>query len=324
MRRPPRDLAPGGPAHPQVLGAGTITVDDFLHVLRYPAPDHKAPVLRRSRKLGGLIGTALAAAARLGASCGYAGVLGSDELSACVKNGLDAAGIDRSRVLEVLEAGVTHSVIVVGEEEHTRNIFYHLQMRPLPSERVDRSLISGAKVLVVDQLGMELARLGRDMGLPVVADMDWSDRPDLEESMLMISHLILSSQFARDATGCQAPEACVEALHGSSDRPCTAVTWGAEGSYYCSGPGRPLARHVPGFPVDALETTGCGDVFHGAYARALVAGRSVEGSLRYASAAAALYAARPSGWEHLPGAAEVEQLLERWRGPPSQAPTAVT
>jgi sugar/nucleoside kinase (ribokinase family) len=295
--------------HPQILGAGTITVDDFLYVARYPAPDHKAPILRKSRKLGGLIGTALAAAARLGATCGYAGVLGTDELSDHVKRGLDDAGVDRSRVLEEPEAGVTHSIIVVAEEGHTRNIFYHLQMSPLPRERVDRELVSGARVLIVDQLGKEVARVGREAGLPVVADMDWSDRPDLEETMLLTSHLILSSQFARDATGCQDPGSCVAALHGSSDRPCTAVTWGAEGCYYCSGPGRPPVRHQPGFFVSALETTGCGDVFHGAYAAALAGGRSVEDSLRYASAAAALYASRPSGWEHLPRVEEVEELL---------------
>jgi sulfofructose kinase len=298
------------PVHPQILGAGTITVDDFLYVARYPAPDHKAPVLRKTRRLGGLIGTALAAASRLGATCAYAGVLGSDELSAYVKRGLDSAGVDRSRVLEDPKAGVTHSVIVVAEEGHTRNIFYDLQMRPLPPERVDRALVSGIRVLVVDQLATEIAHLGREAGLPVVADMDWSDRPDLEETMLLFSHLILSSQFARDATGCRDPESCVAALHGGSGRPCTAVTWGAEGCYYCTGAGQPAVRHQPGFPVTALETTGCGDVFHGAYAAALAGGGSVGECLRYASAAAALYAARPSGWEYLPVRGDVEALLE--------------
>ena len=63
--------------------------------------------------------------------------------------------------------------------------------------------------------------------------------------------------------------------------------------------------------MHALETTGCGDVFHGACARALSAGSSVEDSLGYASAAVALYAARPSGWEHLPTAAEVEELFRK-------------
>ena len=70
-----QEHAPAAPVGPEILGAGTMTVDDFLHVARYPAPDRKAAVLRKSRRLGGLIGTALAAAARLGASCGYAGVL---------------------------------------------------------------------------------------------------------------------------------------------------------------------------------------------------------------------------------------------------------
>ncbi|MBN2129460.1 MAG: hypothetical protein JW741_08180, partial [Sedimentisphaerales bacterium] len=64
-----------------VLGLGYTAVDDLLYVESYPPADNKARVRHRERHCGGLTATALVAAARLGARCMYAGVLGNDELS---------------------------------------------------------------------------------------------------------------------------------------------------------------------------------------------------------------------------------------------------
>jgi sulfofructose kinase len=69
-------------------------------------------------------------------------------------------------------------------------------------------------------------------------------------------------------------------------------------------------RHIPAQRVETMETTGCGDVFHGAYAASLARGADVESALRFASTSAAVYASRPTGWEYLPSAAEVEQLIK--------------
>jgi sulfofructose kinase len=63
--------------------------------------------------------------------------------------------------------------------------------------------------------------------------------------------------------------------------------------------------------VESLETTGCGDVFHGAYAAALASGKEILDCLRFASAAAAVFATRPSGWQHLPTAADVNRLMTK-------------
>lgn len=64
-----------------VLGLGVLAVDELPYVEHYPPPDTKTPVLHRERQAGGLTGTALVAAARLGAKCTYAGMMGHDDLS---------------------------------------------------------------------------------------------------------------------------------------------------------------------------------------------------------------------------------------------------
>ena len=76
-----------------VLGLGAVAVDELIYVDCYPAADEKAHVLRTARQCGGLTATALVAAARFGAKCAYAGVLGSDELSLFARDAMAKEGI---------------------------------------------------------------------------------------------------------------------------------------------------------------------------------------------------------------------------------------
>src|SRR6266853_1907463 len=107
-----------------VLGLGAVAVDDLLYVESYPSPDAKARVIRSERQCGGLTATALVAAARLGARCAYAGVLGEDELSNFVLGCLEQEGIDVGSVRRSRSAQPVHSHIVVDQRRGTRNIFF--------------------------------------------------------------------------------------------------------------------------------------------------------------------------------------------------------
>jgi sulfofructose kinase len=297
-----------------ILGIGTTAVDDFLHVSDFPPADDKRAVSRKARQLGGLVATALAAAARLGSRCAYAGVLGDDELSAVMRDGLDSAGIDCRRLMIQDGAGPAHSVIVVGERDSTRNIFFDLApMRPMPVERITPDLIASASVLFIDQFGIDgkirAAEFARDLNIPVVADMEWAELARTDQLMALVGHLILPWHFASEITGEHDPVRAIEQIHGRCRRSCTAVTCGIQGCYYLTAEDPRRVRHQPAFAVKAAETTGCGDVFHGAYAAALASGSDVPGCIQRGTAAAAAYASRPSGWSHLPSAADVDALL---------------
>jgi len=298
-----------------ILGIGTAAVDDLLHVDHYPPADRKCPVVKKSRQLGGLVATALAAAARLGARCAYAGLLGEDELSAAAREGFEAMRVDCRHLATRAGAGPIHSVIIVDDSTQTRNIFFDLApVQPLSEGAVTRDLIASAKVLFIDQLGMvakiAAARHARELKVPVVADMEWPEMARTDELMALVGHMIVSQHFASEVAGEQDPVRAAEKLHAQARRACTAVTCGDQGCYYLTGDALNRVRHQPAFPVKCVETTGCGDVFHGAYAAALAAGHDVATCVRQASAAAAVYASRPSGWEHLPTAGDVARLLE--------------
>src|SRR5947209_15359530 len=102
-----------------VLGLGCVAVDDLLYVPAYPPPECKVRVRRRERQGGGLTGTALVAAARLGARCAFAGVLGDDEDSRFVEDCFRRDGVDTSPIVRRPAARPIRSTVIVDESCHT-------------------------------------------------------------------------------------------------------------------------------------------------------------------------------------------------------------
>jgi ribokinase len=221
--------------------------------------------------------------------------------------------VDVRRVVRRDGAGPVHSTIIVEEGRGTRTIFNDSsRVLGADPERPPRRFIESARVLLVDRFGMpgmiRAARMAREAGIPVVADFESSRTPGFAELLGLVDHLILSSDFASALTGAVAPSAAAGALWREG-RSVVVVTWGDAGCWAVDGPGAP-ARHIPAFKVKAVDTTGCGDVFRGAYAAALARGLGLEERLRFASAAAALKATRRGGQAGIPRLPEVRGLLK--------------
>ena len=295
-----------------VLGLGCVAVDDLLYVDAYPPPETKVQVRQRERQCGGLTATALVAAARLGARCAFAGVLGDDEESRFVIAALEADGVDTRHVVRRAEARPIRSMIVVAAAGHTRTIFYDLAGATgadpaLPPAEVIRS----ARVLFVDHYGIEgmvrAARVARATDRAVVADLERSDWPGFGELLGLVDHLIVAEKFATKLTGLTEPATAVERLW-TPDREVVVVTCGERGGYYRAAE-RAEVRHFPAFAVQTVDTTGCGDVFHGAYAAALARGFGVEERLRFAAAAAAIKATQPGAQKGIPTRDAVDGFL---------------
>lgn len=296
-----------------VLGLGVAAVDDLFFVQSYPVADTKVRVSRKERHGGGLTATALVAAARLGSTCAYAGALGSDELSVFAREGLKAEGVDLSWVADREDARPIHATVIVDREAHTRTILLYGEgicgaVPNWPPEEV----ITGSRVLFVDYVGPEgvlrAARIASGVGIPIVADAEGGSGVEHEELMHLVDHLIVTSEYASRVTGREDPGEAVVALWHEG-RQAVVATCGKSGAWYvdAGAPGRP--RHQRAFSVDVVDTTGCGDVFHGAYASGLARGLDMAGRMELASAAAALKATRAGGQSGAPTLAEVEAFL---------------
>lgn len=298
-----------------ILGLGCTAVDDLLYVARYPAADGKEPVCRSERQGGGLTGTALVAATRMGARCQYAGGLGSDELSQFVEKRFHEEGIGLDYVDGRDSPRPVHSVIIVDQTRQTRTIFF--QSEGAARARVDwpaEEVIRAARVLLVDHFGIagmtRAAKVAREAGTAVVADFESLPAdPQFAELVELADHPVTSLEFARRWTSCEDPAEAVLALW-SSRREAVVVTGGSEGCWYMGRSEAGKVGHQPAMRVSVVDTTGCGDVFHGAYAAGLAEGIDLAGRVRLASAAAALKATERGGQAGIPRRAAVDTFLQ--------------
>ena len=132
-------------------------------------------------------------------------------------------------------------------------------------------------------------RIARSAGVGVVADFEGDEVRLFQEVLDLVDHLILSEDFAlritRESTAARAAQALWRA-----DRAAVIITCGAGGCWGVSASSGQEAVHYPAFRVQAADTTGCGDVFHGAYAASLARGDALPARIRFATAAAALKA----------------------------------
>lgn len=293
-----------------VVGLGVVAVDDLLYVDSFPTSDTKVRAQRGTRRCGGLTGAALVAAARLAARCAYAGCLGTDEHSQFVAKNFNHEGVDISHAPRLPDAAVVHSTIIVAKDSGSRNVFFEDEgiigaHASLPPEEV----ICGAKVLFIDHKGMKgnlrAARAARAAGVAIVADFEIDTDPLFQPVLALVDHLVLSHEFARLITGKPGAAEAASSL-AKPDRAAVIVTCGAEGCWSVSpaNDGKPV--HHPAFEVSAINTVGCGDVFHGAYAASLASGAPLSERIIFASAAAALNACRGE----IPRLAEVREFLE--------------
>jgi sulfofructose kinase len=295
-----------------ILGLGGVAVDDLLFVDRYPPADAKTVVARRERHCGGLTATALVAAARLGAGCAYAGVLGTDALSDFAIQVMAREGIDLAHLRREANARPLYSTIIIDQVRLTRNVF--VDLAGVVGAALDwppPEVVQACRVLFVDSIGpagmLRAARLARAAGIPIVGDIEATGQ-QLTPLIGEVDHLILSWEFARKFTGAATPENAARALWGAQ-RQAVVITDGDDGCWTLAAEDAGQVVHQPAFRVAVVDTTGCGDVFHGAYAAGLVRGLAVGQRVQLAAAAAALKATRPGGQAGAPTLAEVEQFL---------------
>jgi ribokinase len=303
-----------------VLGIGCVAVDDLLFIEAYPAPDAKVRIRERERHCGGLTATALVAASRLGARGAFAGVLGDDEDSRFVLDALAREGVDVEPRVRRSSARPIRSTILVDETHHTRTIFYDLAGTVgADTESPPAEVIRSARVMLIDHYGVEgmtrAARIAREAGVAVVADFERHEWPGFADLLALVDHLILARPFAERLTGAASAQEALARLWGS-ERQLVAVTCGGEGCWYRDIAAPDIVKHQPAFAVPVRDTTGCGDVFHGAYAAALASGMSVDERIRFASAAAALKATRGRGHAGIPTRDEVERFVAAQGGSP--------
>ena len=227
------------------------------------------------------------------------GALGDDELSRTAINGLNREGVNTDYLVFHSETRPIHSTIIIGQMNHTRNIFFQIpEIRGTHPELPKASLIRQTRVLLIEDFSVEtticVTRIAAEANIPIVADFELGDSPQFPELLAVVDHLVLSHDFASKFTGETEPAVLAEQMW-TTRRKVVVISHGAEGARYITSPQEDSIRHQPASVVEIVDTTGCGDVFHGGYAAGLVYGMTTAERIRFASAAAALKATKPGG-----------------------------
>lgn len=299
-----------------LLGLGVSTIDDLLLVEKFPRPNEKMPLIDMVRQGGGLTATALVAAARMGCKCGMVITLGDNELANFLRDALVREGITLIEDRSDPAIKPYHSVIITEKGTGERSILWSRDRVKAP--RIDEKtmqLAAASRCLFVDHVFaseiLDITRFARSRGVPVVGDYERHE-PASEELMHSTNHLILPLAFARKAV--EEPNAAPERTVGrlldlySADFAC--VTDSERGCWYAMRDQGGEVFHRPAYAVaNMIDSTGCGDVFHGVYAAGLAAGLPPDERIRRASAAAAIKAGKRGAQAGAPTTAELEAFL---------------
>ena len=272
-----------------VVGVGENATDVVIRVKEFPAPGAKVQVESVTRRAGGSVATALIACLRLGLRVRYIGSVGSDELGRFQLAGLRREKLDLSEFRTIPTARTRVSHILVDQSTGERTILWERDARlSLRAASLRPVVVGGARAVHLDasDLGASLrvARIARRAGIPVVGDVD-TFYPGVARLLPLIDHLIVSSEFIAPGTGEVDPLVALGRLAELTRGRLVGVTLGRDGVLVLSA-GRFV--YSPGFSVEAVDTTGAGDVFHGAFVYGLVRGWELKEILEFSNAMAAL------------------------------------
>jgi ribokinase len=290
-----------------LIGLGIASWDLIGIAASEPTIGQKQPLGRWLEAGGGPVATALVTAARLGLRCCMAGAVGSDVYGQHILADLQNEGIATDGI-QVLP-GTSHVAFVLAEPgRDRRSVWWHNDPTVLQAVTLRRELFTSARLLHLDthmpEVALQAARWVHAAGGQVMIDAE-----RLKDSTLALlpycDYHVVSERFGREATGEAEAAVAARVLHERYGKT-VVVTAGSKGSW-CESANESF--HTPAFPVEVVDTTGAGDVFHGGFLYGLVQGWPLPQVARFASATAALKCRAPGGRAGLPTLAEVEALV---------------
>lgn len=297
-----------------LVGIGLNATDTLILVSHFPAYAGKAPIDAETLSPGGQVASALVTVAKLGKRVKYIGTVGDDERGRVQLASLNETGIDLSDVEVRANCANQTAYIIIDQSTGERTVFW---ARPdclrLEPESITPEKIAGARMLHIDGHDTpaveKAATIARGLGIPVSVDVD-TIYHGFDRVLTQVDYLVASSEFPAQWTTERDPFRALEMIQNEYKMKVAAMTLGAHGA---------LARvdgkfyYSPAFVVNCVDTTGAGDVFHGAFCYAVLVGMPMRETLDFANAMGALNCTRIGARGGIATLSEAHALIERAR-----------
>ncbi|MCC6858814.1 MAG: ribokinase [Bryobacterales bacterium] len=295
-----------------VVGLGLNATDTLILVPQFPAYAGKVPFSEDILSPGGQVATAMVTCARLGLRVKYIGTVGDDERGRIQMESLRAEGLDLSDVQVRAGCPSQSAYILVDRRTGERTVLWNRPecLRLEPGE-IRPETIRCARLLHIDGHDTpaveRAARIARQAGMPVTVDVDTLYH-GFDRVLPLVDYLVAGSEFPGQWTGQSDPFDALEAIQREYGMRVAAMTLGAHGALALEN-GR--FHYSPAFVVNCVDTTGAGDVFHGAFCYAVLEGMPMGEALEFSNAMAALNCTALGARGGIQGPAGARALMER-------------
>jgi sulfofructose kinase len=293
-----------------VLGVGTNSLDLVYLLPQLPhadTPSAKLPIIAHRVSPGGQTATAMCACAAFGLRAAYLGATGNDAYGGLVRDELVRRGVNSAFVL-TREVPNRYAVILVDGGGDRIVLWTRDPRLSIPPDALPEDFASLARVVHVDDedqlLAIAAGRRARDAGLIVTSDID-RVTPRTRDVIDAVTIPVFGEHVPAELSGVTDLEGALRALR-RPHHTMLCVTLGGRGAMLLAGD---RCHYAPAFAVDAVDTTGAGDVFRGAFIAALLRGDTPDEMLRFANAAAAVACTRQGAIGGVPSMGDVAQML---------------
>ncbi|MGO9484879.1 MAG: PfkB family carbohydrate kinase [Rhodomicrobium sp.] len=291
---------------PTLLAVGAAVLDLVYALDQLPVIPQKYRAKSLSLQGGGMAATAAVTARRLGLEVGIAARVGDDAFGAAITDELAKEGVDCALVRSWPGRRSAVSAVLINRAGERMLVNYKDPDMESTADWLPAKLPANIDGVLGDshwEAGTDhFFRLARAAGKPAILDADrWMASPDI---LANATHIGFSARALREYSGIEnLPEAL--ARFRAQLEGWLAVTDGENGAWFTVDGG---VHHEPAFKVDAVETNGAGDVWHGALAVAILEGRESTDAVRFANAAAAIKCSRLGGRAGIPSRSEIAEL----------------
>jgi sugar/nucleoside kinase (ribokinase family) len=297
---------------PRILCTGIIVLDEVFRVEEFPKPDGKVQATGFFVVNGGCAANAAVAVARLGGRAALAGPMGGPAgedgngdrvLAAFAREHVDCTFCQR---IDGLSTAL--SAIFMNARGDRTIVTYRDERIAATAPADPEAAVAMADAVLADNrypaFVQPICEAARRRGLPVVLD---GDRPTVEDDPLfrIASHVIFSSECLRETTGVADLGEGLRRIARNTGA-FLAVSNGPDDIIYLEGG---ALRRLPVFAINAVDTLGAGDAFHGGFVLGLAEGKSEVAAMRFGAAVAGIKCSRLGGSAGAPTRAEVEALL---------------